>query len=800
MNDLKFALRQILRNPGFSVVAVSILAVGLAANAVVFGLVDAALLRPLASVRNPDRLVALEIPYMGNAFSRENLDLLREESGAFEGFAAWSRQTALLRFGDSQERVAVEFVSDGYFSLLGANPQLGRTLDESDRGRPHVVIGDRLWRARFDADRDVVGQPLVVNGEPFTIIGVAAPGFGGMRAMAPVAAWFSMELAEPHLPAGSRDRERRWLEIFGRMAPEVRIETALETLRPLESEVLETWMIENQRSLLLSPCGRGSISDSDARGFARLVSLFLFAVVGLVVAVACANLACLLLSRGIGRHREMAVRLALGASRGRLIRQMLAETLLLSLAGGLFGLLLSVWGARASAWVASGIPGFDTLDVTLPLDGRVIGYTLVASLLVSVVCGFYPAWRVSDVACHTAIKDDTGGVGPGRRWLDPRALLVAVQVAICVVLLVGGGLMLRSLGHLRSLPLAFDFDRCVVAGLWERDTAIPEAEHRRVRRELLASVRDLPGVATAAIATHPPLGPGSSATSVSAVENGRSVSGAFFGAVSPGFFDTLRIPVLAGRDFVPRDVEEAADVVVVNESLAGGLWPDQSALGRRLRFFGREYEVIGVVADACYWQVNSKPGAGIYLCEGQGRVAGGGFLIARSSRETSPLRAIVAERVQQSDPGRARPYVADYEDLIAVGQVRQRVGSWVLGLASMVGLILVSAGLYGVLGYHVARRTREVGVRIALGATRDAILREMLRRGLAPVLVGIVVGGAVSLYGAGFLRALLHETSPADPLTLTVVVLLLLAVGTLACWFPARRAARIEPMEALRTE
>ncbi|MBX3747895.1 MAG: ABC transporter permease [Verrucomicrobiae bacterium] len=800
MNDLKHALRQIRRNPGFSLGAISILAVGLAANAVVFGLVDAALLRPLASVRDPDRLVALEVPHMGSAFSRDNLEVLRQESGAFEGFAAFSRQTALLRSGNGQERADVEFVSDGYFALLGTPPQWGRTLDGSDRGEPHVVIGDRLWRSRFDADPDIVGQPLVVNGEPFTIVGVAAPGFGGMRAMAPVAAWLSMDLAEPHLPAGSRDWDRRWLEVFGRMAPGVRVETALGSLAPLEPGLLEAWMIENQRRLRLSPCGRGSISEFEARGAAGRVSMFLFAVVGLVVAVACANLACLLLSRGIGRHREMAVRLALGASRGRLVRQMLAETLLLSLAGGLLGLLLAVWGARASAWVASGIPGFDTLDLTLPLDGRVIGYTLMAAVAVAGVCGLYPAWRTSDVACHTAIKDDNGGVGPGRRGFDPRSVLVALQVAICVVLLVGGGLMLRSLGQLRSLPLTFDFERCVVVGLWERDTAISEAEHRRVRRELLASVRDMPGVATAAIATHPPLGPGSSATSVSAVENRRSVSGTFFGAVSPGFFDTLKIPVLAGRDFGSRDIEEGSDVVVVNRSLAEALWPEQSALGRRLGFFGREYEVIGVVADAYYWQVNQKPGAGIYLHEGQGRVGGGGFLVARSSRETAPLRTMLAQRVQQSDPGGARPYAADYEDLIAVGYVRQRVGSWVLGLGSLVGLMLVSVGLYGVLGYHVARRTREVGVRIALGATRRAILLVMLRRGLAPVLVGIVLGGGLSLYGAGFLRALLHETSPADPMTLTVVVFLMLAVGTLACWFPARRAARIQPMEALRTE
>jgi predicted permease len=797
MNDLKFALRQLQKNPGFTVVAVMILATGMAASTAVFGLVDAALYRPLGGVRAADQLVALEIPYTGNQFSKNDLELLKDEAPAFTAVAGYDRQSALFFAGEAQRRYQVEFVSGGYFSLLGVQPRHGRLLDELDRGAPHVVISDSFWRSQFDGDPDVVGRALVVNGEPFTVVGVAGPAFGGMQAMAPVAAWLSMELAPPHLPEWIAEPSQKWLQLIGRMSGGTSLAAAQESLRSLEARVLEQWMLENGRFLRLAACGRGSMAGTEGQGIGRKMALFLFTVIVLVLIVSCANLASLLLSRGLNRRREIGIRLALGATRWRMMRQFLSETLLLSLAGGLVGLLFSSWGVQAMTVM---LPGVITneFDLGIAYDWRIIGYTLAVSVVVAIACGLYPAWRQTTVDCHAAIKDEDRGLSSRRRWLDVRSLLVVGQVAVCVLLLIGGGLLLRSLHQLQKQEFAFNHDACLVVALWERDAATPDTEHRRRRAALLEAVKSLPGVTDATLTSHPPLGTGSSATSVQATDNRRS-SQSFFSSISPGFFATLKIPLVAGRDFTAHDLERATDVVVINKALATALWPEQNPLGRSLRY-GREYEVIGVVGDAYYWSAAEQPGAGLYFLEGQAPDTGAGYLIARTTGDAKLVRALIPDLVRREDPGQSRPYVTDYSDLIASRFMFQRVGAWVLGLASVVGLTLAATGLYGVLSYNIAQRTREIGVRIALGATRGQILGTMLTRGLLLVTGGIVIGIGAGMAAGHLLRSMLHQTSPMDPLTVTTVAMLTWAVALLACWLPARRAAKVDPMVALRTE
>ncbi len=800
MNDLKLAFRQLLKNKGFALVAILILGVGMAANTAVFGLVDAALYRPLGGVGKPDELVALEVPNRGATFSRDSLDVLRESKGTFQDFAGYDRGSTLLFAGNAQTRVQTEFVSGNFFTLLGVKPFLGRLLDESDRSAPLVVISHRLWRTRFDSARDIVGHKLEVNGEPFTIVGVADDGFGGMQPLAPVSAWLSCELPKPHLPDWNQKRSTRWLAVFGRMKPGVALAAARDSLLPLQSQVLEPWMLQNNGSLQATPCGRGAIPGASGQSGVRLISLFLFTVVVLVLAVACANLASLLLSRGLNRRREIAIRMALGAPRWLLIRQLLVETLLLSLMGGLGGLVLSTWGVRLATLALPKISRSYDIDLSLRYDWRIIGFTLAASLLVALVCGLIPAWRGTQVDCQAALKDETLGIGPRRRWFELRNLLIVSQVAVSVALLVGGGVMLRSLSQIQNQKFAFDYDHCVVTALWDKDAATSDAEHARMRRELLESARTLPGVTTAALGNHPPLVMGTRSTSVSDPQNGNS-SEALIGVVTPGFFETLKIPVVLGRDFSVRDVGHSNDVVVVNESLAANLWPGQNPLGRSIHYDrDTDYQVIGVVRDACYWSATDTTRPGFYLCEGELTRDGGGYLIVRTAQDTRPLRGLVASLVRRADPGHEQPYVADYADFVAVGLIAQRTAAWVLGLASAIGLALVAAGLYGVLSYHIAQRTREIGIRMALGAGRGHVMRSMLWRGISLVAIGLVIGSAVGVFGASHMDKVLFKTSPADPATLLGVCVLMTGAALLACWLPARRAARVDPMVALRSE
>lgn len=803
MTDLKFAFRQLLKNPGYSAIAIAVLAVGLAANTAVFGLVDAAFYRPLSGVWKPDQLVGIEAFPRGGQFSLNNLNLLRGSPGAFQDFAAYDRRPALFFSGDAQTRVQAEFVSRNYFSMLGVKPYLGRLLDETDRGTPHVVISHRLWRARFGANEEIVGKQLVVNDRPFTIVGVAPEGFGGMQSLMPVGAWLSCELTKPHLPDRTRGDTGRWLTLFGRMKPGVSVAAARDSLLPLQSQICEPQMLRNHGSLELSPCGRGALSGIHGRGTGRQISLFLFIVVALVLAVACANLACLLLSRVLNRRREIAIRTALGSSRGQLIRQLLTEPILLSFFGGLLGLILATWGVRLITLALPRIAGTEDVVFSLNYNWRIIIYTIVASLVVAVLCGILPALRATQVECQAALKNETAGIGPVRGWLGQQTRLIIEQVGVCVVLLVGGGLMLRSLVKSQDQTLAFDYDHCFVTALWDRDPAIPAAEHQRVRRELLETARSLPGVTAVALSHHPPLSADAMGTMISDPQNGNS-SPALTDTVTPGFFATLEIPVILGRDFSINDVNHHSnDVAIISESLAADLWPEQNPLGRYVQNDERDYQVIGVVRDACYEPgpgTTGKPVAGIYFCDGEQAGTTGGYLMIRTSGNTKALRGLVASLVRQADPGHEQPYVVDYADLVARVFVLQRTAAWVLGLASAIALVLVGAGLYGALSYHIAQRTREIGVRLALGADRRRVLRDMLRRGLTPVAIGFAIGGGVGVLGSGLLRTLLIKTSPADPMTLGTVCILIMAIAILACWLPAHRAANLDPMEALRNE
>jgi putative ABC transport system permease protein len=801
MNELRFAFRQVLKNPGFTAAAVLILAVGMAANTTVFSLIQTALFQPLA-VRDPDQLAAVMIPGTSRQFSAENFRMFKAQQAVFQGVAAYAPDRVLCRVGKQQSRLPVELVSTNYFAFLGLKSAAGRLLGATDAHAPNLVISARWWARQFNSEPTIIGQVVHVSGRPFTVVGVAPPGFGGMTMAAPVDAWIATGMRHAILHGATTDPRARWLLVVVRVKPGVSLAAAQTLVRGLERKVMEPWMFTGTpKHLELAPCGRGLLPP-DGQSVGRLIAVFLFSVMALVLIVACTNLAGLLLCRGISRRRELAVRLALGASRKRVVQQLLLETLVVSLLGGALGLLLSTWGVKLLAAAVPSVLGRLSFNLAFSFDPRVVAYTLALSVITTLACGLVPALRSTQPELQSALKNETQGLTVRTRWHDLRNLLVVTQVTVCVVLLAGGGLMLRSLGSLEKTKVGFDYRHCLAAPVWNRDHSTPRAEYVQRLAELVNAARALPGVREACLCTHPPFSEDMAGTSVTPEENRSHWAMVMCSVVSSDFFRTLRIPILQGRDFTPADNTNSDRVVIINRELQQELWPHQAPLGRRLYFGNAAYTVVGVAGNAFSWKIGAQDQAGLYFCFEQNppTFSNGPRLLVRVNGSVRPLLGLVADLVRRFDPGHQAPLVEPYAEFMVAAFLPQRATAWVLSLASVAALGLVSIGLYGVLGYYVAQRTREIGLRIALGARRGQVLGAMLRRGLALTGVGLVAGLGLSLVAARLLAALLYKVRPADPLTLVTVSLLIPALTLAACFFPARRAANVDPMEALRYE
>lgn len=803
MNDLKFAFRQLLKNPGFTFTAVLVLALGIMANTTVFSLINAALFQPLPVAR-PEELVALHVPQMASAFAGGHLPVLRAQTNALAGVAAYARQTLLARHGDAPLRLTVDYVSDSYFPLLGLVPQAGRLLDDSTRAVPAVVLGDRCWRREFNADPAVIGRLLTLNGQTVTILGVAPPEFVGLRPALAADLWAPLEL-RGQLEPGYDARQRLWT-VFARLRPGVSAAAAAASLRAIEGEVLERWAVENGRHLGLAPAGRGFVLGGERGEFTQFIVPFLFTLGALVLAAACANLANLLLARALGRRRELAVRLAVGATRARLVRQLLAESLVLALAGGAAGLLLSLWGVQL---LLSLLPRMNGLEILVPLDLRVLAFTLALATLTALACGLWPALQGTRLDLLTALKDETQGLTSRRRWWDARNAFLVGQVTASVVLLSTCLLLVRSLGQALRQDPGFDYGPCLYAQLWERDAVTAAAEHQRQLESLREAARQLPGVRHAALSYAAPLTmttystQGSTRPGTESAAENRTVRQA---NLSPDFFRTLGVALKAGRDFNAQDTRTSLRVALVNETVAAQLWPAASPLGRKLYLTGQEdgVEVVGVVPDLKHdWHDRNHLAACVYLPLTQTTDYGRELIVrvAEGGHPSVALTEALAALVRQHDPGQASArLLRPYAEVAEISLLPQRAAAWLFATGAAIGLGLVSLGLYGVLSYHVAQRTRELGLRLALGARRRQVLGLVLRRGLMLCGLGVAAGLLLARGGAQLLRNLLVGVEPGDLLTPLLVAALMLLVALLACWLPARRASRVDPMVALRGE
>ena len=814
LQDLRYAVRLLRRNPLFALTAVLSLAIGIGANTTIFTIANALLFKPPLGVADASRLVDVGRSQDGQGFdngSYSNYLDIRARNTVFSGIYAYrlGPEPMSLRGKDGAERIYGEMVSTNYFNVLGTPPHIGRlfTSDDSEQpaATPLAVLSHRFWMRRFNGDPAIVGQTLVLNGRPFMVIGVTPEGFHGTTVLTSDL-WVPVnmvgELAPRLPPAILTSRESAWLVMGARLKPGVTVGQAQAELanigRALEQEFPDANRGKGLRVVASSPV------PGDGAPVAAFMAV-LMAIVMLVLAIACANVAGVLLARATTRRREIAVRLAIGAGRGRLIRQMLVESTLLFLIGGSGGLVLArlMTGALLSLLPAVPLP----IDVTLALDGRAVVFTLTLSLVAAILSGLAPAFHASRAEVVGALKSDTQG-GPERIWL--RHAFVVSQVALSIVLVVGAGLFARALQRASEIDPGFDPHGVELATLDLSLGGYTADTGRVFARELIRRVRETPGVQAAALSAVMPLGDrgiGLGGLAVPGVElrNGRRFFDVDWNVITPGYFATMKMALLTGRDFSDADREGTPSVVIVNETAARQWWPRQDALGKTLlQETGRPdapdavrtLTVVGVARDSKYRNLGEDPRPFVYVPIQQ-QYMSRTVIAARSAhgqRLAGELRALVAS----INPNLPIVQSLTFDAYSQLGLLPQRIAASVAGSLGLVGVLLAAIGIYGVTAYMVSSRTREIGIRMALGAERASVVRMVLRQGLTLTMIGAAIGLAVAAAASRLLGSLLFGVGATDPLTFIGSTLLFFVVGAAACYVPARRATAIGAMDALR--
>jgi putative ABC transport system permease protein len=814
--DLRGAWRALRARPAFAAVAILTVALGVGANTAIFSAVNALLMRPLPVV-DVDRLVfgmALREGFDPFGTSFLEYTLYRDHSDSFVSSGLGTpRMFSLLGMGEP-ERLHGSAVTTGYLATLGVRPVLGRlfTPDDDRPGGPAVVmIGHGLWQRRFGGDPGVIGRGLTFEDRAYTVIGVMPPGFD-LPYSAEV--WVPMQLSLEALPLDTRAATAN--EFVGRLKPAVRLEqadTELKALaRRLEQEHPE---IRQGWSYGIVPLRRQLMADLEGRSQRLLIALVV--AVAFLLLICCANVACLLLARGVGREAELAVRLALGAGRGRLARALLIEGLLLAALGGTLGVLLAFWGqpllAALNPVQAVGLGSYLT---DFRIDWRVLLFSLTLTLLTGAGVGLAPALkaaRASSLNTALATRPRGGAGASGGRSLSA---LVAGEIAVAATLLVGGGLLVQSFGRLRGLDLGFRPEGLVVLELPLSPSSYPgTTEQVLFMEQLLERVRALPGVVSAGITTNVPMQRGVTLDSVFEVE-GRprtrpsDVPITAHRLVSAGYTETLGVTLLQGRPLEPSDRAGAQPVVVVSEELVRQAWPGQDPIGKRVRRLrsgvpGPWMSVVGVVKDVKEDRFGSRFDRPVwYMPHAQHTfplpVSLPLNLVLRTSGDAASVAAAARAAVHALDPNQAVAGALPFPEYLADVLVPERFSAVLMAALAATGLLLAALGLYGVMAYSVGRRTGEIGVRMALGARPRDVLRLVIGQGLPVIAAGLAVGLCGAWLLARLLAGALYQVSPRDPATFTVVTLVLTAVALLACWLPARRAARIDPLAALRNE
>jgi putative ABC transport system permease protein len=800
--DLRYGLRMLVKNPGFTIVAVIALALGIGANSAIFSVVNTVLLRPLP-YKDPGQLMMVweDAPEMGfprNTPSPPNFLDWRAQNTVFQGMAAMAPRSFNLTGAGEPERFDGRRVSASIFSLLGVEPQLGRTFlpEEDQPGRGQVVIlSYGLWQRRFAAGPEIVGKSITLNGESFTVVGVMPRGFQLPSSKDHL--W--VPLAFDSKEAASRGDH--YLEVIARLKPASSFEQARAEMETIARRLQQQHPEDNMRiGVTLVPLHEQVVGDI------KPALLLLLGAVGFVLLIACANVANLLLARAAVRQKEIALRLALGASRSRLTRQFLAESLLLAGLGGGFGLILAWFGLVILKTL---IPDTISQAQLISIDGRALLFTILVSLVTGLIFGLAPATQTSHLNLNVTLKDGGRDSSAGSRGSRMRNLLVVIEVAVSFVLLIGAGLLINSFIHLRNLDPGFRVDHLLAMKIQLPELKYPDQARRSsFYAELTRRVQTLPGVQSAAVASNPPLTYHGDSITI-AIEHrvdptpDQSWDVVITRVIGPRYFETMGIPLVQGREFTEKDKEDSVWGVVISEMTARYFWPGENPLGKRLKpgtssSTSHWREVIGVVKDVRQNDFVADPRLQIYLTYEQADWFAPNALVVRTNVDPASLGASVRRTVWEIDKDQPVSDIRSMDEIVSEAVARQRFSMLLLGIFAALALILAAIGIYGVMSYSIAQRTREIGIRMALGAQRSDVLKLAVGQGLRLVLIGVAIGLGAAFILTRVMASLLFGVSATDPTTFVAISLVLISVALLASYIPALRATKVDPMVALR--
>lgn len=842
LQDLRYGVRMLTKTKAFTTVAVLSLALGIGANTALFSLLDAALLKTLP-VRRPNELVlfnwlsgprgfwagingtvntdAATGMRTSTSFSYLSFERMRDNNDSLSNLIAFARLYSLNVNVDGQADIAGgQLVSGGYYEGLGVPALLGRTITDEDDlpgAAPVVVITHHYWQRRFAEDPEAIGKAIVVNSIPMTIVGVTRPEFFGALQVGQ-SADLSIPIAlEPQLNPRESDLRQPsmwWVQIMGRLKPGVTAEQARANLEAVfQQSAQEGWAAAMARST--SPAAAQAPRDvpilrvgSGSQGLMEVRTRYsqplkiLMAIVGVVLLIACANVANLLLARAAGRQKEIAVRLAMGAGRSRLIRQLLTESVLLAVLGGAVGVLFAYWGKDVLLVLRPW--GGDELVLDLRLDLRVLGFTAAISILTGLLFGLAPALKATNVDLTPALKENARNLTAGSRSVLTKSLIV-VQVAMSLVLLVGAGLFVRTLRNLQTVDVGFNRENLLLFTVEPSLNGYSNAQMAQLYRRLSERIEGVPGVRSATISIAPLLSGNSWTRSVSVqgytAQQGEDTS-THVNTVTAGFFQTMEIPILSGRGLTAFDDERAPKVAVINQIMARRYFGEDNPIGRRFGFRrdnNAQIEIVGVARDAKYTDVKQETMPTVYLPYLQSVPSQATFII-RCEGSPLALSASIREAVREIDSNLPVVGVKTQNQQAEESLTQERLFATLSSFFGVLALALACIGLYGVMSYGVARRTNEIGVRMALGATTTHIAAMVMRETVVVVLAGVAIGLAGAIAAARLIAGLLFGLAPTDPITIAVAALLMIAVSVVAGYLPARRASRVDPMVALRYE
>jgi predicted permease len=811
LQDLRYGLRMLAKNPGFTAVAVLTLALGIGANTAIFTAVNSLLLRPLP-VEQPDQLVAIFTTHKGddtyNPNSYPDYSDLRDHSQVFSGVAGHFYWPMSLKTAERPEIVMGQVVTSNYFTVLGVKPFLGRAFlpeeNETPGGHPVAILSYRSWKNGFDSDPQIIGKKVLINDYPFTVVGVTPKGFTGLSAVAP-AVWVPVTMIRQVIPypISLTDRYDSWLLIVARLKPDVSIAQAEAAAKVLAANLNKEYPSSDntEKSFSLVESNRNRIGTLNTTDGVQRVFALLMMVVGVVLLIACFNAANLQLARASGRQREIALRTSLGASRARILRQLLTESLLLSLLGGLGGLFVGAWAS--DLLLALQPPSLFPIELNLSPDWRVFGFTLLLAVLAGILFGLSPALQATRSDQLGALKEQTPALSHSRAKARLQNALVVAQIALSLVLMITAGLFARSLQHTLAVDPGFNPRHALVVPVDLGFGQYSESEGRRFERQLIDHVKALPGVQSAALAVDMPLGQlhlHGFVTIAGYVPAPGEQMAMRRNVVGPDYFRTMGIPILEGRGFDDRDTENSRPVAVVNETMARRYWADQDPIGRTFENSGRDWEVVGVAKDGKYDALNETPQPYFCLPLRQTDFVKRLHLLVRTAGDPRGAMLPVLQVLQQLSPNLPPPRILTLNQFMDESVQGTAGPAQIVGIFGLLALVLAMVGVYGVMSYSVSQRTHELGIRIALGARRNQILKLALRRGAVISLIGIAIGLAAALALSRVLAGFLYGVKGVDPIAFGVASLGLVLFALAACYIPARRATKVDPMVALRYE